>query len=1095
MSRTAPDPEALAAALDTARALGWVDDAPLDALPRLPLGTPEQQAVLRAGLEHGDWSTWERPAEGGHRTWVHHVPWSLRIPLAVLMIRLGTPPNRLAEVLPRPDGDEIDLDLLLTGLISARGPEDARALLSAPGHPVSRRLAARLVHAMDLPVPTDRTYLGEWSDQVADTFGRGHPMLRPRPLLVPEVLRSRCADHLRAGFALGGILRFELAVAAALDADWVDRALVLEGAFGLLLAADRPVDRRLWIGVLAGPVAAEDAEYAAREDALIPLLTTGESPVVSVLAPVLVRTVEEDRLPEVAGVSLLAGAKKARLATLRALAGRPVPSAPVREELRAPLLAAASDRDAGIARAAGVIVDAWSLAATDDGEGTGPAPGDAGTGVWRETPAVWEVPRLEIPAPTPAALAAAAAELLAAGIGAHEVRTERFLAMLVAAAHQDPGATRTALRGVPDSWTLGLRGVRGWVREEAAGPLDERRRADVVSARDHAALERLGEVPCLLSTPSRVDLRVAPADLLDRLRRYRDAGLAVTDGDLMLAAYRLDLSAVTPAQLDGLAELDVPVLDAGSGEVVGDSAGAVLVEVVRTPPEEPEVRCDEHGIWRAARPRTVPALWGLGERGTRHGEDGFRYSVAVHPAWGDAVADACGTWPEPLRGAALRQSARRGAPYTPLGAAMLMSSLRGQPADTVAEGQTAMIEAFERGLLRPGVAAAGAVSPERLAALARSCLDLAEEGLASVVWPFLDGLVGAATAAPRSPAGTSDLAEAMRELAPGAARAVAEGVAPPEVLAVPGLRSLAARPGRSKAVLAARQALDLLPGPGTGPDDPSTPAPDPGGREGPVGPTFAEVWPQGAGSAPAPRDGAGVSVHRSNPAATNRMLAVDLRLPAHPGELHRVVKRWVFDLQYESRCTVLVLPEDAGPGVLGREMVLAWDGTGLSRFGSRAEAPSAGPLPVALHAVVLILAAQDGEDGRVGARLILDLADAGTLGWRGVRAAMPSLLASPDVSPGRLAGVLERNPRALPALWPVLPAAIAAAGSATGPLPRWSSRVLRASLVAAPHLEEAARRGWIPAEDAALPGLAAIADRPGSSVALRVARELRARRP
>ena len=75
-------------------------------------------------------------------------------------------------------------------------------------------------------------------------------------------------------------------------------------------------------------------------------------------------------------------------------------------------------------------------------------------------------------------------------------------------------------------------------------------------------------------------------------------------------------------------------------------------------------------------------------------------------------------------------------------------------------------------------------------------------------------------------------------------------------------------------------------------------------------------------------------------------------------------------------------------------------------------------------------------------------------------------------------------------LWPVLTESIAYAAAADGALPRWLNRVLDVASLCAPLLVEAARRGWIPAEAAALPGLADIAGRPGKSAAVVKAREL-----
>ena len=55
--------------------------------------------------------------------------------------------------------------------------------------------------------------------------------------------------------------------------------------------------------------------------------------------------------------------------------------------------------------------------------------------------------------------------------------------------------------------------------------------------------------------------------------------------------------------------------------------------------------------------------------------------------------------------------------------------------------------------------------------------------------------------------GTADVAEALIDLAPEAVVAVGARLAEPSVLAVPGLRALAARAGGSRAVVAARAGI------------------------------------------------------------------------------------------------------------------------------------------------------------------------------------------------------------------------------------------------------------------------------------------------
>ncbi len=173
---------------------------------------------------------------------------------------------------------------------------------------------------------------------------------------------------------------------------------------------------------------------------------------------------------------------------------------------------------------------------------------------------------------------------------------------------------------------------------------------------------------------------------------------------------------------------------------------------------------------------------------------------------------------------------------------------------------------------------------------------------------------------------------------------------------------------------------------------------------------------------------------------------------------------------------------------------LWWDGDRLAvspvrnrtdgNHGSLRKIGATPPLTVGLTAVALTSVCHD-QPGPSGDDLIRSL-DA-----RSVRDATAALLESPDFSPARVVRVLERDPAVLPVLWPVLTEAVRVASGASRP-PAWLNRILDAALQHAPTLAEAGRRGLIPADAAAWPGLDELAERPGAGAALRKARELRA---
>lgn len=99
----------------------------------------------------------------------------------------------------------------------------------------------------------------------------------------------------------------------------------------------------------------------------------------------------------------------------------------------------------------------------------------------------------------------------------------------------------------------GLLAIGAW---RAAGtPLTDARRLGIDSPgarREVEVVARLGALPVPLSTPTWEDLRIDPAELLSRLRRYRDEGVEAGRADLALALTRLDASLATKAVRDDL---------------------------------------------------------------------------------------------------------------------------------------------------------------------------------------------------------------------------------------------------------------------------------------------------------------------------------------------------------------------------------------------------------------------------------------------------------------------------------------------------------------------------------------------------------------
>ena len=320
----------------------------------------------------------------------------------------------------------------------------------------------------------------------------------------------------------------------------------------------------------------------------------------------------------------------------------------------------------------------------------------------------------------------------------------------------------------------------------------------------------LGSGPVLLSTPSTEDLVVDVDELLGRLARLAEAGAPALEDDLLLALTRLRGTAAGPLALrpeQGAA------LAAGAVRVVRwdgtflrhDAAwlvGAYLADPLREPKA------------RGFRVDLTTGVEGFSTRVLRGGSGGVE-GPAVFPEWGDGVLSS-----EPMLVPEEWLQLTVRASVLPEGlATALLAALAAAPADPVLV--RAASQAWERGVLRSsavrpsvlkgafsfGAAGARAV----LAGAGAAASVLAEAGAASVAWALLNRVLEQWAQATRPPKALLGVIEALGELAPEALWAVANGKAGIDVLRLPGLRALAARPGSSAVVGAARRVAERIP--------------------------------------------------------------------------------------------------------------------------------------------------------------------------------------------------------------------------------------------------------------------------------------------
>ncbi|MCL2468446.1 MAG: hypothetical protein FWF02_14445 [Micrococcales bacterium] len=786
--------------------LGWARARTVDA-PDLPVGTAEQRAAAVAGLRTGDWACLE---DG----WRRRVEAKLAR-LVLFAVRVGVDGRRAANLVAANwTWEEADTSTIAV-LVDQRERRFAETFVNRAaaidewGYPT---VVVGLVVKHGLPVPQRVPYLRAWQGMITELVdGRSVD----HGGVLPVTGAERFAEHIAACVAMRlPPTGLDTLLVDAVARGWVDRAEAVRLVLTGLDTALRPVDRRTWLRTWTDALGATDAEVVAHGDVLVPVLASGESVVVERLAPALVAGVGDATLVDVVTAALAVTTKKAQRVVLTALAARPRPSDATVGALEPQVTALQTSRDAGLARTVASVVERWGLR---------PAVRQVAvvTGMWQATPPVWTVPAFDHGEESADALAQVTAELVQrpSRFDEPDVVFERFLAVANAVARTDPAAARVVLRGVSDDT------VHCWMTNTAIRPS-----ADPLRARKDAVFARLGEVPCLLSEPSTIDMHVAPTDLVTRLRAYRDAGAAVSEADLFWALTRLDTSLADAQVRAELDELDVSVL---SHVPLGITAGPAVRVCLDEPLVEPGLVCEARyghnyrwknlfapGLVRVfSESRVKPALttgsWSA---------DFLERQKTVFPSWGDPAL--CWFWDECDDGQAVRQLVRRAAPLPPGAAANLLMLRAHVEPRVVGDVATAVSEAWTRGLLRPGVPDLGFLDWDapKLAARARALADAAADGLLSVAWPLLDELAARATGViacqcwcgrPAKPtdrllAGAGDVVGVIAGLLPEVKHAVETGLADVSVLDLPGVRAIAARSGSSQAVKTARAVVGQL---------------------------------------------------------------------------------------------------------------------------------------------------------------------------------------------------------------------------------------------------------------------------------------------
>lgn len=1016
----------LDAAIEIFRELGWADGELADVMT-LPLGTPEQRRIAKAGLAKGEWGAIVQLSENswGWRSSIN-VDNDL---LGAFAVRVGVSARRAAEVFPRGLSPRTQGEMLAergADFVSAFVNGGRRALWESSG----------IVYAMALTgseTPAEPEFLERWANIAVGAMGEEGE--------VPaEIVGARYRESLTA--LLQGTIptRFDAAalVGGGVARGWIPRDEARELVLFAMDRAPRPSDRVTWSRVLVGTLEAPEEWLLEHAPVLVSTMSFGDDAVITAFVPVLLAAGDDELTMQALFAGLAAKSAKAKAAVLAATLEARVPGPEVAQLLGDQVAALAGAKDRRVAGNATAVMAAWGISAQREPAAAPEKP----RGLWHPTPAIAEVPRFDAGPATSERVTQLASVLLAEEGEPRALEVERFLASANALARTDADAARTALRGVRQTWVRGLVGVYPWVKGTEFPSAD---REGVTQgpylARDTTVFQGLGSVPVLLSTPTWDDFRIDPADLAARLDEYRD--VAVLEADLQIALPRIDLALVTPELARRLGSFR-QAIELQSGGKLAATVGDILDSWIREPAVYPD-RSEDQWATVAA----VPAIAKLPPR--------LRLSygavdVTIFPAHPEAEFPSGDS-----RVAAMRSVPNGVAPSSAL-------------LDNVGEGSAdpdAAIAAWERGVLVPGVASAQALvwrgAVTSIAARADGWAYLAEAGMLSVVWPLAVDVVAVSSGGARVAPGVADLVEMLARFLPEVELAVANGIAPPESLALDPVRALAERGGSSAAVRAARDLVARLPEAAR----PAAPVATEMSDE-----DFARVWTRSADPDPVD-DGATFAIEM---AQTTRGAFPLLAVTLPGGEVVRTERMsWLYPLVHEAQIPVT----DAS----GDERWFRCEGGRAVLAATRPDSGEARAVSRTLVATLLVTQMSKTPE----THYLHEAATRGIVGPRSVADAARVLLVDDAFDPHKALRILRSAPEMLSSLWPIVTMAIET-GAARAKSPAWLVRVIDVAIENSDGLRAAMRRGLVPGM---WEGLAEVAESSTSAAARRKAVLLR----
>ena len=730
--------------------------------------------------------------------------------LAVLMVELGVSPEHFTETVDAwfrgfiDDGDT--LDALGEALID-RGPAWGQQLVDAYLSSRSPRAWVSLILdpiivTHELPLPTDADYLTDWLQR----WGAPAPGRRWQ-----ELFLAACSHPDALGTPMGtrtvAVTHIQHWTPRLRQAEPLDDLALTNALLGIIERGDRPQAQSNATVWLEGLGLVE--EVRRQRERLLNMLPNAHSTVVAFACAQLLRPDLNDEHLEALAVEVLSrkekGPKKRLLKHLGRLAA---PGA----DLAAALQGLVQDADPTLSAAAATRLSAWGIQ---------PESVDELGGLWQEP-----LGEIEPLASRPRVLDdPGLAELITVITGdpRSSGEFEEQLADLVATAHSRGLADVLAVLEQFDLRPLDYEYLDRPVLAEALVHLvhDEdlpvprtRQLTRLVLGHALAVTARLGELPCLLSTPTHHGNHLTWRELLQRASRYRDLGVALEATDVLAALSRVDPDGAP----SDLAALEQPIrgLDRTLAEVVRiwqRRPYRPRLEVL--PPNGaghrdggPHMRCTLHD--------DTPALVvALGLTGLWNAPDDGYYAerteaLRLLPGLPHRAALRILKWTYRMgAGAGLEDLPVVGQvanPITPvLALACLAVASEGTPTHRE-EVAAVLYGAWQDGRLRAEELVDAWVSPQSRefalspAKVVSMLRQLAETGALALVWPLLVVIAEELAAADKIPATASTVLETVLALLPEV----------PHRIELPNIKALAARKGSSKAITLARAIEEKL---------------------------------------------------------------------------------------------------------------------------------------------------------------------------------------------------------------------------------------------------------------------------------------------